>query len=109
MTTQQDDFLAQVFDAEEAAAQKKTKATEQARVEVAKYEKELEAKRGDVLAKAKDEAKEKLQVKQASAKEAYQASIKEGEKEAASLKKEAETKEAKIVTSAQGVFVGEIL
>lgn len=109
MTTQQDDFLAQILAAEKTAGQKIAKATEKARLDKGKYEKMLSEKREKVLNAAREKAKGRLQEKQVAVKDVYRDILAEGQKEVSTIKKEAIKKEEKIITSAGSVFLNDIL
>ncbi len=109
MTTQQDDFLTQVLAAEAKAEQLIEEAKKRGQLELRKTEKKLKKEREEKLALAKESAKRKFSERQVIAKGIYKDLLKEGEKEAALLKKEGEKKAEIVLNSAESFFINEII
>jgi vacuolar-type H+-ATPase subunit H len=109
MTTQQDDFLAQILEAETNASQVIIKANERSRAEQIKWEALLSEKRAESLSLEKEKAKNKLQEKQISVKVIYNELLKEGEKEATQLKQEAAIREDVVLASTESAFLETII
>ena len=109
MTTQQDDFLAQILATETKAEQIIQDAKARGQSTLLKLEKDLSKEREKKLSLAKESAKGKLSEKQVIAKGIYEDLLKEGKKEATLLKKESEKRSETILSSAESFFINEII
>ncbi len=109
MTTQQDDFLTQVLSVETKAEKMIEDAKKKIQSDQIKLEKKLKKEREEALSQAKEKAKERFQERQITAKGIYEDLLKEGEREANQLKKDAEKKAETVLNSAEAIFTNEII
>lgn len=105
----QQDFVTKILAAEEGAQAELVKARKKTQNDLVQYENSLIKHRESALEALREKFRDKLKERQAKAKELYETAIADGEREAAQLKKETESKIDKQLPTAQAYFINELI
>lgn len=111
MTThvKQDDFLAQILEAEDQAANNVKKAQSKGHSDLQAHNKKGQQAKDKKVAQARESAREAVKDAQVQARKAYEADITEGQREAKLVGKDFDTKLSKLIPQAQNFLVSDLL
>jgi len=108
-TNSQDDFLAQVQEAEKNAQKKVEQAKKDFAADLNKLEQKEQAKKEAQLDEFRESQKSRVKDRQVKARGEYEKSVKEGEKASQRLEQEVEPKIQKVLPQVQAYFINELM